>query len=315
MTGEADFSAEDQKALDAMRAEAERPAQETPAVEAPQPAAETAVTQPRTEAQPERQEQPRDDKGKFAAPEKAAEQPKPEEPKHVPLAALQEERDKRQSLKAEFDQYRGTIEERLKQLQDRIKPAEQPKSIDVDAQPLEALKETRQQLQQVQQAQQVAFQRQQFAQHVAAQVQDYKGKTDDYDAAYKYLRDGRVAELSAMGFNPTQIAQQLEQDEFGISAMALQSGENPGARLYKIAEARGYKKATPVAQPQPQAQPQQPSALERLAAAEAGQKAAKSLGAPGAAPAATLKMEDLASMPPDKLAALSDDDFRRIMGG
>lgn len=234
-----------------------------------------------------------------------------DEPRHVPLATLLEER---KEFQRKLDEQRTQLEGKLDIImQRREKPAEAPKPLDVDANPLEALKQTRQELQQVQQLQVNQSQRLQFANHVSAQVGSFKAQTPDYDAAYKFAVDSTRAELKARGYSDVEIPAILENGEFQLAQEALQRGKNPGQHFYEFAQARGYKKAEPAPQPAPQEQ-QPATASERIETANRGQQASKSLSGAGSAPPAKLTLADIDSMSEDDIAAMPEDKFRALFG-
>ena len=211
------------------------------------------------------------------------------------------------------------LEERLKAIQDRFaKPQEVPKPVDVDAAPVEALKETRAlvqqtqaQLQALQQQQTLDQQMSQFRGYVANEVESFRATTPDYDAALKFARDARLNELKVMGLDDARARQQLDQDEFGFTAAAIQNRKNPAEALYQYAAARGYKRAEPQATKQPAANPE-----EQLERVSKGQQAAKSLGqASGTAQTPALSAANLLEMTAEQIGALPEDVFRRLMGG
>jgi len=302
-----ELSAEDEKLLQGE----EQPAEQTQET--------TDESQPEVLAEPLEQSEPADERpdsqlrapdGKFAA---------KEEKRQVPLAELIEERKERQRLAQELAEYRGSTEARLKAIQDRFaKPQEAPKPVDVDAAPVEALKETRAlvqqtqaQLQALQQQQTLDQQMSQFRGYVANEVETFRSTTPDYDAALKFARDARMTELKVMGLSDAQARQQLDQDEFGFTAAAIQNKKNPAEALYQYAAARGYKKAEPQAQAKPAANPE-----EQLERVSKGQQAAKSLGqASGTAQTPALTAANLLDMTAEQIGALPEDVFRRLMGG
>lgn len=255
-----------------------------------------------------------------AKPVVKAEEAKPEaksedgdgENKFIPRGALIEERKEWQARLKEEAEKRAQLEGKFNLITERLnKPAEQPKPLDVDANPLEALKQTRQQLEQVTSVQQQQAVRHQFATHVAAQVNAYKANTPDYDDAYKFARNSTISELKARGFSDVDIPQVLENGEFQLATEALQRNKNVAQHLYDFAVARGYKKAEPQAEVKPEAKP---SAQERVETAARGQANSKSLSSGGSAPAAKLTLADLESMSENDIADMSEDKFRAMFG-
>lgn len=254
-----------------------------------------------------------------AKPAAKAEEAKPEvkteeqkQAGHVPIASLIEERKEWQARLKEEAEKRAQLEGKFNLITERLnKPAEQPKPINVDDNPLEALKQTRQQLEQVTNVQQQQAVRHQFATHVAAQVNAYKANTPDYDDAYKFARNSTISELKARGFTETDIPQVLENGEFQLATEALQRGKNVAQHLYDFAVARGYKKAEPQAEVKTEAKP---TAQERIETAAKGQANSKSLSSGGSAPAAKLTLVDLESMSEDDIADMPEEKFRALFG-
>src|SRR6185312_1412787 len=275
---------------------------EAPAPE-PAPEPETAPEPaPVVEAAPEAA--PKAEEPKAAEPPPKVE----DEPKFVPLAALKEERIKRQEAEKRAEERQNLLEERLKLLAERIKPKDEPKAPTVEENPIEVLKQTQQQLQQVQQLQVHQAQRLQFANHVAAQVNSFKGQTPDYDAAYKFAVESTRQELRARGFPEEQIPAILENGEFQLAQEALQRGKNPGQHFYEFAQARGYRKPEP-------APPQVAPVPDKLATIEKGQQAARSLGSMGGGAAPKKTLETLISMSEAEIAAMPQDELERILRG
>jgi len=267
---------------------------------------EQAAVEPAAESveQPRRDEQGRPAE-KAAAPDVKQQD---DEPKFVPLAALKEERLKRQEAEKRAEERQNLLEERLKLLAERIKPKDEPKAPTVEENPIEVLKQTQQQLQQVQQLQVHQAQRLQFANHVAAQVNSFKGQTPDYDAAYKFAVESTRQELRARGFPEEQIPAILENGEFQLAQEALQRGKNPGQHFYEFAQARGYRKPEP-------APPQAVPVPDKLATIEKGQQAARSLGSMGGGAAPKKTLETLISMSEAEIAAMPQDELERILRG
>lgn len=231
---------------------------------------------------------------------------------HVPIASLIEERKEWQARLKEEAEKRAQLEGKFNLITERLnKPAEPAKPINVDDNPLEALKQTRQQLEQVTNVQQQQAVRHQFATHVAAQVNAYKANTPDYDQAYQFARNSTISELKARGFSDTEIPYVLENGEFTLANEALQRNKNVAQHLYDFAVARGYKKAEPQAEVKPEAKP---TAQERVETAARGQANSKSLSSGGSAPAAKLTLVDLESMSEDDIADMPEDKFRALFG-
>jgi hypothetical protein len=226
----------------------------------------------------------------------------------VPLAALHEERARRKEMQAEMARDREErarrdqiLEQRLNTLTQQREQAQMPS---FEENPAEHLRHGQQQLQQT--VQQIADanraqdqHRQQMAivQHLAGVVQQHEAAfvqaTPDYQDAVTYLRNQRAAELMADGADEARAAQQAYQELVQLALSRAQNSQNPAEAAYKIATARGYRKA--------EAPQQQPSAAEKLQNQQRGVAASRSLGGGGAS-SNKLSLENLASMTDEEFA-------------
>lgn len=242
------------------------------------------------------------------------EQPEGEKPKLVPLAALHEERRARQQLQQERERLleeRARIEERFKVLQEMAqKQPEKPiPAFDEDpaghlaanlTQNAEQLRALQEQIAQQQQAQQAQQAEQQLRAAAASAAREFMGETPDYPDAYKYVREAKTREWSAMGHTPDQIQQFFAHAERQISLQAFQRGDNPARALYNVAVALGYRAGV--------------KQSDNLDAVSKGAKV-KSL-ASGGKPSSGMSLESLASMSDDDFArATSGENWRKLLGG
>ncbi len=127
-----------------------------------------------------------------------------------------------------------------------------------------------------------------------AQMAEFARRQPDFESARAFLEADRDAELAALGVgDPVERMRMIGDDRAMIVARALLDGANVGERVYALARRRGYKPGAPAA--------------EKLALAERGQAAGKSLGSAsgGASPA----------LSPEALAALSDSEFAQATKG
>lgn len=242
-----------------------------------------------------------------AEPAKAPEAPtaaKPAEPpkrqEMVPHAALHEAREEAKQLKAELAAFRAQAG----------RPAEEPKPpVDIETDPLAALRELRDWQQGQQQQTEQHHQLQAFSQRVVAHEADFAAATPDYGKAVAHLRDARAAELRSIGVPDHMINQQLHNEAIATALFAFEKGKNPGEVFYELAKVRGYKlDATPPADPTPPAAEPVPEvdaateqkrvesqgALERI---QRGQRAARpTAGGGGNAPSGELSLADGANL-------------------
>ena len=235
------------------------------------------------------------------------------EQRTVPLASLIEERKERQRIAEQLAEYKGRTEATIRAIQERLaKPKEEPQAPTLETDPVGVLRETQEQVAAIRQRQEAEAQLNQFSGYVANQVHEFRSQTPDYDAALQHARNSRIGELKIMGLSDQQARERLALDEFAFAQSVIQAGRNVGQALYEYAGLKGYKKPEPA----PAAAPATPTAEQKLETIVKGQQAAKSLGGTnGAVGAPPLNIEMLEKMSADQIGALSDDEFRRLMGG
>lgn len=161
--------------------------------------------------------------------EKPAEQPKPEpevkeepeQPRMVPLQALQAER-----------QQRRAIEQRAAEMQHWYEQQYAPPEPDPAVQPIEALQQTREELRALQQEryqeqaqQQARNAEMQMTGAYASAAKQFAEKNPDFPDAYKHVIETRKKELSELGYDDQTIVQTLVREELGLVANAMQNGQ------------------------------------------------------------------------------------------
>lgn len=289
--------------------------------------AEEAEPEPQAEPEPLPQaEQPRATDGTFApkgASEAEAPIPAPKPRKNVPLSELLEERKSRQQFEKDLQAAReekAKLEGAFQALSQRFaQPQEQaPKQPTIEEDPVAVLRQTQGQLAEMQRQQQEQQITAQFSNHVRSLAESFKATVPDYADALKFAGEARRKQLAYFGMPPQAIEQQLQRDEFELSAAALQNGRNPAQVIYETAQLWGYRAPQPGmaqtngAAPAPQANGTGPN-LDTIAR---GQTAARSLGnVGGAAPNTLTGIDRMATMSEKELAALSPEEFRKIMEG
>jgi hypothetical protein len=202
-------------------------------------------------------------------------EPAESERKHVPLAALHQERSKRQQLEQEAQQLRQSqaqTMERLTKLLEAQQQAQQPKE-EVLAPPSfvddpeaafnhvqQQLAATQRQMQDylngTQQQHQAQQQHQVLAQEVSMQEIAYTQTVPDYPQAADFFYNRKVAEYAAFTGNEIAAKQQVANDYAGIARLAKSMGKNPAELMYNAAKAMGY---TPGQQQQAPVQHKQPN--------------------------------------------------------
>lgn len=183
----------------------------------------------------------------------------------VPLAALHEERTKRQQHEADLN----TERQRNQQLQERFnkflmdqqaaqqqvqqQAPEAPPAFEEDPvaafnyaqKQLQDMQRTIQEYQQgVQQQQQAQQQHVQLAQTVSVQEAAFTQTTPDYPVAADYFYQRKVAEYTAFMGDPAAAQAQVARDYQGIAMRAQQLGKNPAQMMYDMAKAMGYAPGT-----------------------------------------------------------------------
>lgn len=256
----------------------------------------------------------------------------------VPLAALQEERERRK----ESDNRAKLLEERTNLIlqrfatqQPQVPQQQQPQAPTIptlEQDPVGHMVGTQQQLaanqniiaQAIQaQLQQQAQQQQIQAIHAraVAQENEFRATAPDYDEAVKFVMDKRNEQLAIAGISdPGERFRVIQHEGLQLAAMAQQQGRNPAAVVYEMAKAFGHVKAAPAAAASAGdgvAASQQDDGA-RLRQVQAGQEQGRSLGAVrGTAPAAVSVQRLLAMTEGEFAAALdkaSPDKLREMFG-
>lgn len=234
-----------------------------------------------------------------------AKEPEAERQRLVPHQALHEERERRKEL-----------ERRLAELEARVpKPAPQPEPEAPDPltdpaafnawQKAELRKrdERIEALYRQDQERMVASARYNEAARYEA---EFVAKTPDYMAAATYLRDQRIGELRALGYDEAVIPQIIGQDANAIFDNAKRAGRNPAEMLYESARLRGYRAAVAEAKP---------DEGQKLAALAKAQAATESLSnAPGGDAPGGYTLKQLAAMDEAALAKVPADVKRKLLG-
>lgn len=293
------LSAEDQAAMDAMRA-----ADSQPDPQAGQPQEPSGTPEP----------------AEGDAQAGADAETKPQQQKMVPHAALHEEREMRKAAERSREEERQRWEQRFEQLLQRMPPGQQapaqpagqqPEIPAFEADPVSHIVGTlkqqganQQQIMQALQAHAAQAQQQQLVTQLqnwaVGQETEFAAENPDYSSATDWFKANRRAELRAIGMPADQVEQQLHRDRLEIAAMANQRSMSFPRVVMDMARARGY---TP--KPAEAAAPAAPDAAEKIAAVAAGQQQSRSLGnARGTAPA---------PMTAARLLEMSDNDFEKAL--
>lgn len=249
-----------------------------------------------------------------------------DEPKgrKVPIGELYAEREKRKQAQAKLEQMEakvGQLENTYARVMERLNGQQQPQQPvyqapaipAYEADPVAHLKAKIDQLEGgvssygQQMAQRNAME--QFQQALGYLEGQYRTQAPDYDAAVEFAKQQRDAELSALGYNEEARANILRQEIIGVSASAMQRGQNPAEVFYNYAKVKGWgrqQQAAPAPAPAPKPAP---APAQKLATVAKAQSASRSLPKGGAAPKAGLTLADLATMDDAEF----DKNFDRVM--
>lgn len=262
-----------------------------------------------------RQEQREEQKAK-SEDEPNKEEPKDEERRTVPLAALHEAREQNRQMREQIQRMEG----RFQQVLEKLKPAEKEQKEeeqlpDPKEDPLgylegknRLLEREIQALKQHDQQQDQASQHQSMINRISHDYRtaaaEFSSQKSDFMDAYNYLVGMRQKELEALGAPPDAIQNTIMQEELQLAASAFQNQRNPAEMLYRMAEIRGYKPEShpkgkeppPTKEEQEEASKTDEEKFEKMAAGMKSSKTLKSTSPPEGTP--TL----------EKLAAIEDDE-------
>lgn len=239
-------------------------------------------------------------------------EPKPEvraeEPKHVPLPALLEERDRRKAAEAKL--------EKLLQRFEKLAPVEEPKPLNVDEQPIEAIKDLvdfKQQTIQQQRQQEELRQIQEFG---FRHAQEFAKSAPDFNDAYQHLRHARANQLVDSGQVTTaaELNAVLMQEEAAIIRQCAQWGVNPAQFIYNMSMGAGYSRPeAPKAAPEPAPAP---SVEEKVKMAAEGHERAASSAKTPAGQGGPIDWRAIANLDDEEFdKATSGKNWRKIAGG
>lgn len=270
-----------------------------------------------------------------AQPAPAAGQPAPAtaEPRTVPLALFLEQ-------KNQHRQDMAKLQGRLDQLSQILAPQQQPQAPqapalpDVDADPVANLKAINEYVRGQQKRDQDAAAAQQtdgeqrdrmreFGNAVLADESQFMVTAPDYLEAVAHLKGAVADELRMQGVPEVDIRPEVERQARVLADTALRAGRSPAQVAYNMAKSRGYQQraavpaAAPAAQPVPASTQQaaQPTAVQQLAAVQAGvDRGAKSLANGAAAPGLKMDLSTLVKMSDEEFGAMvTDAEWNRIM--
>lgn len=239
-----------------------------------------------------------DDNQEPVAPTPVVEKPAAPRPEPTaPIAALQEERAKRQEAERQYNERLATLQGRLDQMAQFFQPPQQQVE-QVDDDPFAAQQAKIAQIENELNARRAQeYHAQQHAQLGArfdAAAQAFSQTEPHFVDAVKHLVETRKAELQAMpGVRPEAIQQLVAQDMFNFLRACEQDGVNPAERAWQWSQARGFRKP----------EPKPNDAVQQMQTIERGQAAARTVGHAGGGPGGEITLESLADMPQAEFAA------------
>lgn len=237
-------------------------------------------------------------------------------PGFVPHRKLNKEIERRKAREAELAKEREDrirLEERFNQFVQRFQQPQQQQPTEQEVAPPKAeedlfgavdytgkkVETLDQRLARFEKAEEERQQAQRLQQATIAAERAFMAENPDLPDAVAHLRQTRIAELQIFGWTEEQALQKVYQEEQALAAHALQRGQNPAEIAYRWAERRGYSKK------QPEIQPAEQPAAERLARQVDAKARSGTLSNGGGAPAPVqLDARTVAAMSEDEFAAL-----------
>lgn len=254
-----------------------------------------------------------EDKPEVEVPESSSvDEDKKTEIGHNLNAALKQEREKRKGLSSELEQTKGQLQQVQEMMDNLLGAQEAEQGVKYEDDPIEHLRQSQdrinKQLESQQQKEQAIQQQNQYTQAQNKLLGSYQNSAmnfrkanNDFDDAYKFLTEGRMAEHKAAGYSEEEARILLTEDEYAIAAKAITDDADPAERIYQLAKVRGYSRKT---------QEAQPNKLKHLEQVEKGQRTNQSLSdAQGGSGNKKLAMDNLSLKDIDRL---SDADLDKV---
>lgn len=182
-----------------------------------------------------------------------------QEEKMVPLAALKEERYRRQELQQQLNTLTPKVEQMsqaFKRMEEQEAAKNQPKAPDLYEDPsgnldyrlksIESFVEGQNKIaEQSKQWTEQQAQENQLLQQYSNAIGEYVKEVPDFANAHDYLLQQRAQQLSYMGYDQQTANQVLAAEEKAIVARALYNEESPAEAVYRVAKQFGYQPPTP----------------------------------------------------------------------
>jgi DNA repair exonuclease SbcCD ATPase subunit len=233
----------------------------------------------------------------------------PDARKYVKVGVLRKEREKAKEFRAQLNQ----TQQQMAALQRQIEAAKNPPR---ELAPEEVPHVALQRVQQLEESLANTAAKQQFLASYQRLASDFAKEQADFADAYKHALGVRRTMYEDAGYAPEQVNLLLESEEAAIVERAMMNGENPAAKLYKIAQTLGYK---PAAKEEPKPGKTEADkvvlAAEKLAQIQKGMEKNKSVSGGGGADSAP-SLAELAEMDDAEFdKATSGENWKKMMGG
>lgn len=213
--------------------------------------------------------------------------------------ALKEERERRKELQQKF----SAMEEKQNKLNQRLasifSDEETPqKAVDFNENPAEYLKnkvekteKSTEELSGFFKQQRAMTELQGYAQSSVAAM---KKDNPDYDAAYEFARQDRLAEIMELEeCTEAEALEQVNREELNLTIQSAQKGKNPAKAIYAYAKRRGYKPA--------EGESSVSEAEQTIDRIQKGQSSSKSLSSTSGKSPSSLTI--------DKILAMGEEEF------
>jgi len=232
----------------------------------------------------------------------------PDARKYVKVGVLRREREKAKEARLAQQQQAQQLAELTRQIQELKNP---PRELQAEEVPHVAL----QRVQQIEQALNESAAKQQFIGKYQQAAAQFAQQQPDFAQAYNHALGVRRTMYETAGYAPEQVNALMESEEAAIVERAFLSGENPAAKLYKIAQTLGYKPAA--AKTTEKAAPDKlVDSAEKLAKIAEGMNKNKSTAGGGSADNAPT-LQEIADMDDAEFDKIAGDPkkWKKLMGG
>jgi hypothetical protein len=217
--------------------------------------------------------------------------------------AMDSERHKAREVKQQYEEEKQEWNEKLARLDERLQILNKQFGYEEEVDESDQVKTALNQQQQTIAEQQQQLQQMQVAQTLNMQETMFSQQTPDYEKAKQHYLTTRRDTMMAMGYSEEQATDSVITEIRGMVDVALNSQSNAAERLYQAAQKLGFKGEVAA---------KVEKSEQKLEQIDKGQVTQMPTGG---APRAPLTVEELANMPEDEFAKLSDDVIKQVMSG